>query len=162
MRTAFARTSSSSAPASEKTRFAGAAGQLHSPSPYNRQDQPVFETALRARDGSALTKAVEAARSRVTLLEQEVDAETVRERIEAYLNIIGRYMTDYSADLDIEHKGSQLRLDIKNLTVVADTLDGPVPLQRMGSGETGSATMCWRTSHYTGGSDRSDGRCRLS
>ena len=94
-----------------------------------------LETALRARDGSALTKAVEAARSRVTLLEQEVDAETVRERIEAYLNIIGRYMTDYSADLDLEHKGSQLRLDIKNLTVVADTLDGPVPLQRMGSGE---------------------------
>jgi hypothetical protein len=44
-------------------------------------------------------------------------------------------MTDYSADLDLEHKGSQLRLDIKNLTVVADTLDGPVPLQRMGSGE---------------------------
>ena len=73
-----------------------------------------LETALRARDGSALTKAVEAARSRVTLLEQEVDAETVRERIEAYLNIIGRYMTDYSADLDLEHKGSQLRLDIKN------------------------------------------------
>jgi hypothetical protein len=44
-------------------------------------------------------------------------------------------MTDYSGDLDLEHKGSQLRLDIKNLTVVADTLDGPVPLQRMGSGE---------------------------
>jgi len=121
-----------------------------------------LETALRARDGSALTKAVEAARSRVALLEQEVDAETVRERIEAYLNIIGRYMTDYSADLDLEHKGSQLRLDIKNLTVVADTLDGPVPLQRMVAGRTGSATMCWRTSHSTGGSDRSDGRCRLS
>lgn len=94
-----------------------------------------LETASRAQDGSTLMKAVEAARSRVTLLEQELDAETVRERIEAYLNIIGRYMTDYSADLDLEHKGSQLRLDIKNLTVVADTLDGPVPLQRMGSGE---------------------------
>ncbi|TXN36569.1 DUF3732 domain-containing protein [Methylobacterium sp. WL7] len=94
-----------------------------------------LETASSAQDGSALHRQVEAARSRVTLLEQELDVEIVRERIEAYLNIIGRYMTDYSVDLDLEHKGSQLRLDIKNLTVVADTLDGPVPLQRMGSGE---------------------------
>ena len=41
----------------------------------------------------------------------------------------------YSSGLDLEHVGSQLRLDIRNLTVVADTLDGPVPLYRMGSGE---------------------------
>lgn len=94
-----------------------------------------LETASQAEDGSALVRAVEAARSRVALLEQELDAETVRDRVEAYLNIIGRYMTDYSDSLDLEHKGSQLRLDIKKLTVVADTLDGPVPLQRMGSGE---------------------------
>jgi Protein of unknown function (DUF3732) len=44
-------------------------------------------------------------------------------------------MTEYSQGLDLEHRGSQLRLDIRNLTVVADTLDGPVPLYRMGSGE---------------------------
>lgn len=94
-----------------------------------------LETSTRTQDGSALARAIEAARSRVALLEQELDVETVRERIETYLNIIGRYMTDYSGDLDLEHKGDQLRLDIKNLTVVADTFDGPVPLQRMGSGE---------------------------
>lgn len=68
-------------------------------------------------------------------MEGEIDGESDQERIEAYLNIIGRLMTDYSGELDLEHKGSQLRLDIKKLTVVADTLDGPVPLQRMGSGE---------------------------
>ena len=44
-------------------------------------------------------------------------------------------MTDYSDALDLEHRGSQLRLDIRKLTVIADTIDGPVPLQRMGSGE---------------------------
>ncbi|TAL04291.1 MAG: DUF3732 domain-containing protein, partial [Rhodospirillaceae bacterium] len=53
----------------------------------------------------------------------------------AFLNIIGRYMTDYSQSLELEQKGSQLRLDIRQLTVVADTLDGAVPLYRMGSGE---------------------------
>ena len=44
-------------------------------------------------------------------------------------------MTEYSGALDLEHHGSQLRLDIHNLTVVADTMDGAVPLFRMGSGE---------------------------
>lgn len=44
-------------------------------------------------------------------------------------------MTRDSEKLDLEHCGSRLRLDIKQLAVVADTLDGPVPLFRMGSGE---------------------------
>lgn len=44
-------------------------------------------------------------------------------------------MTRYSEALELEHRGSDLRLDVRNLTVVADTLDGPVPLARMGSGE---------------------------
>ena len=87
------------------------------------------------QDHSSFSKALEEARQRVSVLESEIDGELDQERIEAYLNIIGRLMTDYSGDLDLEHKGSQLRLDIKKLTVVADTLDGPVPLQRMGSGE---------------------------
>ena len=78
---------------------------------------------------------VEAARARMLALEQELDIETTREKLAAFLNIIGLYMTEYSAALDLEHKGSQLRLDIRNLTVVADTMDGPVPLYRMGSGE---------------------------
>ena len=42
---------------------------------------------------------------------------------------------DLFGRVDLEHRGSQLRLDIRNLTVVADTLDGPVPLFHMGSGE---------------------------
>ena len=71
----------------------------------------------------------------MAVLEQELDPETVRERLDTFLNYIGRYMTDYSDRLDLEHRGSQLRLDIRSLTVIADTLNGPVPLFRMGSGE---------------------------
>jgi hypothetical protein len=70
--------------------------------------------------------------------------ETTREKLSAFLNIIGRYMTEYSAKLELEHHESQLRLDIRNLTVVADTPDGPVPLYRMGASRTGLAIMCWR------------------
>ena len=44
-------------------------------------------------------------------------------------------MSKYSERLYLEHSGSNLRLDIRTLAVVADTIDGPVPLNRMGSGE---------------------------
>lgn len=93
------------------------------------------ETAVNLEASSSLRKAIETAAARVAALERELDVEAVREKINAFLNIIGRYMTEYSSDLSLEHSGSQLRLDIRNLTVVADTLDGPVPLYRMGSGE---------------------------
>jgi predicted nucleic acid-binding Zn-ribbon protein len=93
------------------------------------------ETAGTAETGSALSAAVAAARARVAALERELDLEATLEKLNAFLNIIGRYMTEYSQGLELEHRGSQLRLDIRNLTVVADTLNGPVPLFRMGSGE---------------------------
>lgn len=93
------------------------------------------ETANTGDAGSNLRKQIEVARSRVTLLESELDPETIREKLSAFTNIIGRYMSEYSEKLDLEHRGSQLRLDIRNLTVVADTLDGPVSLFRMGSAE---------------------------
>ena len=93
------------------------------------------ETARSGDTGSNLRKQIEVARSRVAVLEAELDPETIREKISAFTNIIGRYMSEYSDKLDLEHRGSQLRLDIRNLTVVADTIDGPVSLFRMGSAE---------------------------
>jgi hypothetical protein len=93
------------------------------------------ETASNADTGSTLKSAIDAARARVAVLEHELDPEAIREKLNAFMNIIGRYMSAYSDTLELEHRGSQLRLDIRNLTVVADTLDGPVSLLRMGSGE---------------------------
>ena len=97
--------------------------------------QQYVETAKTGDSSTSLHKAVEAQRVRAAVLEEELDPEGTREKLGAFLNIIGRYMTEYSDSLDLEHHGSQLRLDIRNLTVVADTLDGAVPLYRMGSGE---------------------------
>lgn len=94
-----------------------------------------IETASTRDAGSNLRTQIEIARSHVAVLESELDPETIREKLSAFTNIIGRYMSEYSDKLDLEHRGSQLRLDIRNLTVVADTLDGPVSLFRMGSAE---------------------------
>lgn len=44
-------------------------------------------------------------------------------------------MSDWARLLELEHSASPLRLDLKKLTIVADTDDGPVPMDRMGSGE---------------------------
>ena len=93
------------------------------------------ETARTADSSASLRGAVDVRQARVAALERELDPEAIREKLTAFLNIIGRYMTEYSDSLELEHRGSQLRLDIRNLTVVADTLDGAVPLFRMGSGE---------------------------
>lgn len=93
------------------------------------------ETVANTDSSSALRTMLDAARSKVSVLEQELDPDAARERLDTFLNFIGRYMTEYSGNLDLEHRGSQLRLDIRALTVIADTLNGPVPLFRMGSGE---------------------------
>jgi hypothetical protein len=92
------------------------------------------ETASTSDSSSSLRKAIEAGRALVAALEKQLDVETTYEKLNAFLNIIGGYMTTYSEALDLEHSG-RLRLDVRNLTVVADTLDGPVQLFRMGSGE---------------------------
>ena len=95
-----------------------------------------YVESVEIADSSPLSReAVETERARVAVLEAELDAEGTRGKLNAFLNIIGRYMTEYSDGLNLEHHGNQLRLDIQNLTVVADTMDGAVPLFRMGSGE---------------------------
>ncbi|MBF0463299.1 MAG: DUF3732 domain-containing protein [Magnetococcales bacterium] len=48
---------------------------------------------------------------------------------------IGVRMTEWANDLDLEHSSSPLRLDRSRLTIVADTDDGPYPLDQIGSGE---------------------------
>lgn len=74
-------------------------------------------------------------RSQCVALEDELSDERVKERIESITSILGRRMTDWARELDLEHSKYPLRLDIKKLTIVADTVDGPVPMDRMGSGE---------------------------
>lgn len=66
-----------------------------------------------------------------TLLRQEL----VGERLESILGRINPVISDHAEMLKLEFSDSPVRFDVRNLTVVADTLDGPVPLKRMGSGE---------------------------
>ena len=94
------------------------------------------ETATSLQASSTLQLSIETARAQVGALEEQVDADLVREKLSTFLNIIGGYMTTYATQLSLDKAREPApRLDIRNLTVVADTKEGPVPLYRMGSGE---------------------------
>ena len=86
-------------------------------------------------DTKKLEEQAELLRSQCAALEDQLSDERVKERIESITSILGSRMTDWARDLDLEHSRYPLRLDIKKLTIVADTADGPVPMDRMGSGE---------------------------
>ena len=68
-------------------------------------------------------------------LEEELSDELIQQRIASIVSILGQQMTKGAQDLALEHSKFPLRLDVKRLTIVADTVDGPVPMDRMGSGE---------------------------
>lgn len=68
-------------------------------------------------------------------LAKAIDQEALEERVTTALGIVGRQITAFATTLQLEHGNNPLRLDRKNLTVVADTIDGPLPLTQIGSGE---------------------------
>ena len=78
---------------------------------------------------------IEEIKKLITIVQEKIDVDETTSKMETILSLIGRKMTNYSEHLDLEHGGSSLRLDLKKLTIVADTEDGPIPLHRMGSGE---------------------------
>jgi hypothetical protein len=82
-----------------------------------------------------LIQSIRAARARVEALEIELRDDAVQQIVDSILNVIGRRMTDWAGRLDLEHAQHPLRIDLSQLTVVADTPNGPVPMYRMGSGE---------------------------
>ena len=82
-----------------------------------------------------LDRLIDAAERRVEVLAERVSAEDVEERVYTFLNLIADHMTDYAATLQLEHAEGRIRLDLKRLSVVAETVMGPIPLNRIGSGE---------------------------
>ena len=72
---------------------------------------------------------------RVEVLAERVSAEDVEERVYTFLNLIADHMTSYASRLELEHAERRIRLDLKKLSVVAETVTGPIPLNRIGSGE---------------------------
>jgi Protein of unknown function (DUF3732) len=85
------------------------------------------------RELQRLRSNVASATGTVTALEAELNDDEDREQLTSRLLVVGQDMTAYADQLQLEHSEGNIRLDLANLTVVADTERGPIPLQRIGS-----------------------------
>ena len=94
-----------------------------------------LENAAAVAEHSELPRKLEQLRAEIKELEAFLDDDAAQERLTTALNLVGRDLTDFATLLGLEHGGNPLRLDLKRLTVVADTPDGPLSLAQMGSGE---------------------------
>jgi len=86
-------------------------------------------------DTSELQNQVRQLRVQCTALEDELGDDHVQERLSSITSIMSERMTEWARQLKLEHSKSPLRLDTKKLTIIADTADGPIPMDHMGSGE---------------------------
>ena len=94
-----------------------------------------LESLPQLPDTKALEEKAQRLREQCEALFDELSNEHVKERTDSIMSILGQRITEWARLLDLEHSKFPLRLDIKKLTIVADTADGPIPMDRMGSGE---------------------------
>ena len=98
-----------------------------------------------AESDSRIPQAIERLRAEIAELEQALDDDTLQGRLDTALSLVNRDLTAYAGDLGLEHGNNPLRLDMKNLTVVADKVDGPLALSQMGSGERCRPKCGWNS-----------------
>lgn len=85
-------------------------------------------------DTSSLKEQIATLDEEIEKLNQELERETVESKLESALSVISKDMTRWAEYLDLEFSGFPIRLDLKNLTVVVDTDQGPTTLEKAGSG----------------------------
>jgi hypothetical protein len=86
-------------------------------------------------DSTALQRESAELRNQCEALEEELSDETIRDRLESIVALLGGNMTEWAKRLQLEHSTQPLRFNLKKLTIVADSSDGPIPMDQMGSGE---------------------------
>jgi peptidoglycan hydrolase CwlO-like protein len=94
-----------------------------------------LESLPHLEDTSELKSEIATLQAQIAQLSEELSDEVVQERIQSFLSNLSRDMSEWARELRLEHSEHPLRLDLKHLTVVADGDDGPIPMERMGSGE---------------------------
>lgn len=79
-------------------------------------------------------KALENITNQINSLLDEISFNTIQERIESFISIININLSSWSKFLDLEHSEYSYRFDYNKLTVIADTPENPIPMDKMGSG----------------------------
>jgi hypothetical protein len=88
-------------------------------------------------DTKGLQGQADSLRTKCQHLEEELGDERVQEQIVSITSNLAERMTTWGRAIELEFGDSPMRLDLKKLIIVADTLDGAIPMSRIGSGENG-------------------------
>jgi hypothetical protein len=91
--------------------------------------------SVASSDAAGWERRVAETQAAVQVVETWFDNLELDERVASAVNLIGREMSQYAEQLQMEWGRYPLRLDVKKLTVSADAPSGPVTMERMGSAE---------------------------
>ena len=86
-------------------------------------------------DTSDLPRNIVHLQNEVGRLGGELNDAEIQERVQSALSILSKDMSEWASELHLEHSRFPVRLELRRLTVVADGDDGPIFMERMGSGE---------------------------
>jgi hypothetical protein len=86
-------------------------------------------------NAARLRERIAVAEGTIYELQRSLSDDSARERLTTRLNGVGRDLTAYAQELGLEHSDKNVRIDLAELTVVAEVDDDPVPLYRIGSAE---------------------------
>ncbi|WP_053203970.1 DUF3732 domain-containing protein [Jiangella muralis] len=97
----------------------------------------IIARAPEADEGHAalIRERITVAEGTIEELQRQLSDDSARERLTTRLNGVGRDLTKYAQELGLEHSDKNVRIDLAELTVVAEVDDDPVPLHRIGSAE---------------------------
>lgn len=88
-------------------------------------------------DTKDLEAQIESLALRCSRLDEELSDDRVQEQLSSIASLLSEKLTKWARELNLEHSEFPMRLALKKLTLVADTIDGAVPMSRIGSGENG-------------------------
>jgi hypothetical protein len=94
-----------------------------------------LENAARAEHAPPLADTRDELQREIADLEEVLGEDTQADRLASRLSLINQKIADKARTLGLEHSEHPVRLDLRRLSIVADTDRGPVPLSDMGSGE---------------------------
>ncbi len=83
---------------------------------------------------SNLKSEIQKLKLNIESIQSEFDSDVIDEKLQSIIAIMSKDMTSWAQELELEHSDQSVRFDYKNLTYVADSLHGPIPMKSMGSG----------------------------
>ena len=94
-----------------------------------------IENVTETKQDQELLQRIQELEYEIELLQKQLKIDEREDNLASILNLIGKDMSKWSEELVLEHSEYPFRLDLKKLTVIADTDERPIPMHRMGSGE---------------------------